>query len=237
MVTLVEINPKLDKVKNIKSENDKSKKDNDFSFVIDKLRVSNSEFNYIDKDPKEKRNDGDLKFNKIMVNSDNIHIKKANLEQPISLVASGYLEKNLINIDLELDSLAKDFNLKLRTSFQNADVGSMNSYLIPVENIKIYGTVISSFTESEVHNRQLKTHTKVEYVGLKLDALTDEDDQPLAMSMVIDLFANLKICNSKFKDKNASNEQTTILTQKEESVVQFLLRGLLDNYMKISCVK
>lgn len=227
--TLIETNPKLDKIK-------KEKEKEGTSLSIRELRIEDSQFHYIDKDPKAERSDGELLFENIAIKADDIVVKESNLQKPAELKARGELAKNKIYMDLRLDSFKKDFNLQLKSKIIDADVSSVNSYVLPVEKIRLHGKILSSYTFSEMEDKHLHTKTKAKYRDLKIDVLPSPD-RSMALSVAMDVIANLKICDSNIKNKGLFEETSSDLNQKDESVVQFLLRGLLENFLKISCLK
>lgn len=206
------------------------------SMWFKKIKVKDSEFKYIKKDPKGVKHPGELHFQDISITTHDIEVKKSRLRRPIKAKAKGQLGNQKIKIEITLDSFKKNFKLTFKSLIEDADLSVTNTYFIPAHGFRVYGYVNKSESFAELQNRHLKVETIADYKGLKVDVLNNAK-RNLVTSLIMDAVANMKICNSSQKKPEAKKQKISEHKQKDESAVQFLLRGLLVNHQKLSCIK
>jgi hypothetical protein len=200
---------------------------------IDKLKVINSKFTYIDSDRKNKRALGMLNFDGIEVYANNLSTESLTKTKQ-KFFAQGSMQGSKIKLDIETNFNSNP-NVRIDLDIENQSLKAFNEYLEPVEGYSIDGDIIKSVAHTTIKDKVLDSTTKIRFKDLKVKVLNNEKRNAFESFIGQWLIKNLT-CSKRLGVERPIESVRVKMQKKDKAWVPFIISGLLKSAMRQACL-
>jgi hypothetical protein len=186
-------------------------------------------------DPKEKRPPGDLSFHSISGEIFSFN-REALQSGTLAAKATGYFGEGQIKLDLESTLLKEPLEVKMKSQMTGIDLGEINTYLQPTEGLKLKGEIKKAKSSSLLQASLVETRVQMLYSGLEVEVLDNEKRSSITAGLAEPILQGM-ICNTNENRGGFPQVHVSKRNRKaDESIVQFLLLGLLKVSLNVACL-
>ncbi len=204
-------------------------------FRVGSIKLKDAKFNYLNLDPKEKRPPGKLSFHSI--NGEILSFNREAVQSgTLAAKATGYFGKGELKLDLESTLLKKPLEVKMKSEMTEIDLGEINTYLQTTEGLNLKGKLKRAKSSSLLQSSLVETRVQMFYSGLEVEVLDNEKRSSITAGLAEPILQGM-ICNTNENRGGFSQVHVSKRKRKaDESVVQFLLLGLLKVSLNVACL-
>jgi len=215
-----------------RSAPDKNKQQSPWTVVIDGMKAHDGKFQYVRL----------YKPKAAVVSVKKIEARvgkwgtTAELWQKVSVGrATGVLENSgRFRLDVATPMPAESQHADISLELARQDIGEMNAYFRISDSIKLAGDLVQVHSNIVIRGTKLKSSVQAKYFGLKMEFEKTINRSPAA-TFFSNLIRSIQMDTSSMQETKLSQTRVAeIKRMPEETIMQFILRGLMDAAMMVS---
>ena len=202
------------------------------SFAVGKIAAEGASFRY---HRRKAGAHGSIELDQIELEGGPIGTAPAYQDRPSSFRTKARLEgSGRVELDVNARFFQKDPGLKLRLELVGQDLGGMNRYFEPMDQIKLKGNLVRSEARLTSHGQGLEATVDVRYRGLDVEFLSGRERSGFS-AFLGNLLKGLGLDDENIdEERSLARGQVSLARKAGESIVSFVLRGLKEAAMKVA---